>query len=91
MDAAAIRALRADLDAAHFTVERLTALWGPVAEAALERGDRVPAVCALRDDTAAAVLARLFVLGLDADPVSAAAALPVRGRRLMAEWEKSVM
>jgi hypothetical protein len=79
VDAAAIRALRADLEAAHFTVERLTSLWGPVAEAALARGDRVPAMRALGDDTAAAVLARLFVLGLDADPVSAAAALPSLG------------
>ncbi|MEO8263083.1 MAG: methyltransferase [Pseudolysinimonas sp.] len=79
MDAAAVRALRADLEAAHFTVERLTALWGQAAEDALARGDRVPAVRALGSDTAAAVLARLFVLGLDVDPVSAAAALPALG------------
>jgi len=79
VDAAAVRALRADLEAARFTVERLTSLWGASAEAALERGDRVPAMRALAHDTAAAVLARLFVLGLDVDPVSAAAALPSLG------------
>ena len=79
MDAAAVRALRADLEAAHFTVERLTALWGASAEEALERGNRVPAMRALGSDTAAAVLARLFVLGLDVDAVSAAAALPALG------------
>jgi hypothetical protein len=79
VDAAAVRALRSDLEAAHFSVERLTSLWGSSAEAALERGDRVPAVRALGDDTAAAVLARLFVLGLEVDTVSAAAALPSLG------------
>jgi methylase of polypeptide subunit release factors len=79
VDAAAVRALRADLEAARFTVDRLTALWGSSAEAALERGDRVPAVRALSvapGGTAAAVLARLFVLGLDEAPDAVAAALP---------------
>jgi methylase of polypeptide subunit release factors len=68
---AAVRALRADLHAAGYTVERLLELWGADAEAALEREDRVPAVRALTgSDDPAAVLARLFILGLD-EPVGA--------------------
>jgi methylase of polypeptide subunit release factors len=77
---AAIRALRADLEAARYTVDRLTALWGVSAEAALERGDRVPAMRALSGSGApVAALARLFVLGLDESPDAVATALPTLG------------
>ncbi|HEV7741145.1 MAG TPA: methyltransferase [Pseudolysinimonas sp.] len=80
MDAAAVRALRADLEAARFTVDRLTALWGAAADAALERGDRVPAVRAVAASTdPAAVLARVFVLGLDEDAAAVAGSLPALG------------
>jgi methylase of polypeptide subunit release factors len=80
MDAAAVRALRSDLEGARFSVDALSTLWGSSAEAALERGDRVPARRALTgDDSATAVLARLFVLGLDENPSHVAAALPSLG------------
>ena len=80
MDAAAVAALRSDLGAARFTVDRLTELWGAVADAALARGDRVPARRALEgNDDPAAVLARLFVLGLAVPSAVAAAALPSLG------------
>src|SRR5580692_5049081 len=62
--------LRADLLAADFTVGRLELLWGPEAAAALGRAHRVPARRALDllvEFDPAAVLARLFVLGLPAD------------------------
>jgi methylase of polypeptide subunit release factors len=80
VDLAAVRALRADLDSAGYTVERLSELWGPAAEAALEREDRVPAVRALagREDPAA-VLARLFILGLDEPAPAVEDALPRLG------------
>lgn len=61
--------LRNDLGAIGFSVEALERLWGPDAAAALHRGYRVPAFLALdavdpadRAATAAATLARLFVL-----------------------------
>jgi len=66
--------LRADLSAAHFTVQALTELWGDSADDALHRGHRVPARRAITarhrsgESSAADVLATLFVLGL---PVSA--------------------
>ena len=77
-----IARLRLDLLNARFSVDTLTGLWGERADAALHRGQRVPAVRALAGlaaATPAAVLARLFVLGM---PVSAgylAAALPALG------------
>jgi methylase of polypeptide subunit release factors len=75
-----VRALRADLTDAGFTVDRLTGLWGAAGEAALERGDRVPARRALAgSDSAAAVLARLFVLGLPEDAAAVERALPTLG------------
>jgi len=77
---ALVSALRSDLDAARFTVEHLTSLWGASADSALERGDRVPARRALTGSTApAAVLARLFVLGLDVAASEAQSALPTLG------------
>jgi methylase of polypeptide subunit release factors len=71
--------LRDDLASANFTVARLDELWGPDAAAALARGHRVPAVRALDlpvEFDPAAVLARLFVLGLPAPIADAAMALP---------------
>ncbi|MGN6503222.1 MAG: DUF7059 domain-containing protein [Pseudolysinimonas sp.] len=80
MNPEAVRALRADLDSAGYTVERLRELWGTEAKAALEREDRVPAVRALagRPDPAA-VLARLFIFGLDESPDALDRALPRLG------------
>jgi len=71
--------LRDDLAAANFTVTRLDELWGPDAAAALGRGHRVPAVRALDLRVGfdpAAVLGRLFVLGMPASVADAARALP---------------
>lgn len=73
-------ALRADLEAARYCVDQLDALWGAAAEAALQRGNRVPAQRALAASAApAAVLARAFVLGETVDAVELAAALPALG------------
>ena len=75
-----IPALRADLDAARFRVDRLDALWGPAVASALQRGNRVPASRALAaSDDPAAVLARLFVLGEPVDAGPLARALPTLG------------
>jgi methylase of polypeptide subunit release factors len=64
--------LRTDLIDARFTVDALGALWGSEADAALERGNRLPAMRALaHHDGAMATLASLFVLGLSV-PVGAA-------------------
>ncbi|CAN5299088.1 methyltransferase [soil metagenome] len=80
MDSARVAALRSDLGAARFTVESLTQRWGAVADAALLRGDRVPARRALAgNDDPAAVLARLFVLGLPEKEAAVARALPALG------------
>ena len=71
--------LRADLDAAEFTVATLEELWGPDAAAALTRGHRVPAERALqslRGEPAAATLARVFVLGRAVEAIRLAHALP---------------
>ena len=73
--------LRADLSAAGYTVDRLQQLWGPDADAALHRGDRVLALRRARAAGRAplALLARLFRLhdALAADEL--AAALPALG------------
>ena len=78
-----ITLLRADLEAARFTVDAMDALWGDAAAAALHRGQRVPAMRALLDpapgDEALATLAALFVLGLPVDAERAGAALPTLG------------
>jgi SAM-dependent methyltransferase len=71
--------LRDDLASARFTVARLDELLGEQASAALTRGHRVPARRALDlvvEFDPAAVLARLFVLGLSADIADVALALP---------------
>jgi methylase of polypeptide subunit release factors len=72
VDASLIARLRADLSAADFTVDALTALWGEDAAAALHRGQRVPAIRALTDVTPLATLAKVFVLGLPSADLDAA-------------------
>jgi methylase of polypeptide subunit release factors len=77
--------LRADLEAARFSVDALDELWGTDAAAALHRGQRVPALRAITDisassDTGAlATLARLFVLGLPVGVDELGRALPRTG------------
>jgi SAM-dependent methyltransferase len=74
-----IERLRTDLTAARFNVARLDELLGAEAAAALARAHRVPARRALDlmvEFDPAAVLARLFVLGLRADIADVALALP---------------
>jgi methylase of polypeptide subunit release factors len=77
----AIADLAADLAAARFTVDALGELWGEDAAAALHRGQRVPALRALSvvEASPLATLARVFVLGLPAEPAALAAALPTLG------------
>ena len=77
-----IARLRSDLLNARFSVDTLTGLWGERADAALHRGQRVPAVRALAGPAAAtpaAVLARVFVLGMPVSAEQLAAALPTLG------------
>jgi len=77
VDHALIEGLRADLAAARFTVDALGARWGAEADAALERGNRLPAVRALADDDSAlATLATLFILGMPVSAAAVAVALP---------------
>jgi methylase of polypeptide subunit release factors len=81
-DAGLISALRDDLTAADFTVTGLGRLWGEDAAAALHRGHRVAALRALdrvNAFSAAAVLARLFVLGMPVADDDVARALPALG------------
>lgn len=75
--------LRDDLAAAEFTVESLGSLWGAAAEAALRRGQHVPAQRKLerrRHDLGGpdplAALATLFVLGRRISPEELTTALP---------------
>jgi len=78
----AISRLRDDLFTAGFGEESLAALWGADAAAALRRGQRGPALRALRARTgrgALATIARFFVLGLDVDRVDLELALPALG------------
>ncbi|HEU0206997.1 MAG TPA: methyltransferase [Pseudolysinimonas sp.] len=76
MDLALIERLCTDLVAARFTVDAVGALWGGEADAALERGNRLPAVRALAGhDTPLATLAALFVLGMPVGLDAAEAAL----------------
>ena len=77
-----IARLRSDLRNARFSVDTLTGLWGKRADAALHRGQRVPAVRALAGPAAATpagVLARVFVLGMPASAEQLATALPTLG------------
>jgi len=72
--------LRGDLETAGYDVVRLAAVLGPMAVAALERENGLPAVLVARSsDDPAATLARLLTLG-DAVPTALAeAALPTLG------------
>ncbi|MEO7123884.1 MAG: methyltransferase [Lacisediminihabitans sp.] len=90
MNSALISALRNDLRAARFTVDRLDALWGAQAASALFRGQRVPALreLARRESVAhaadtqpeaAAALAMLFMFGMEQSRDAVAAALPTLG------------
>jgi methylase of polypeptide subunit release factors len=77
-----IARLRSDLLSARFSVDTLTGLWGDQADAALHRGQRVPASRALAGPagaTPAGVLARAFVLGSPVPVGQLAAALPTLG------------
>lgn len=81
-DASLIAALREGLNGAGYTVDGIRALWGDEAEAALERGRRMPAQRALARlraggaIPAAGTLAWLFVLGLPVDVAELECALP---------------
>lgn len=94
VDAALTALLRADLLNAGCTVDRLRQLWGDEADAALDRGDRVPARRALaalgaagvgttrggsREQAAASILARVFLLGEPALDDALTLALPRLG------------
>lgn len=75
-----IPALRADLAAARYRVDHLDGLWGAAAEAALQRGNRVPAVRALAGSAdPAALLARVFLLGESVEAAALEPALPTLG------------
>ena len=79
-----ISRFRADLHAANFSVESLTKLWGIEADAALHRGQRVPAVRALAAEEqpsahALITLARFFVLGIPVQRGALELALPLLG------------
>lgn len=80
IDLALIDRLRADLEEAGYDVEHLADVLGPMAVAALDRENGLPAVLAARaSDDPAATLARLLTLG-DPVPVGLAeAALPTLG------------
>lgn len=72
--------LRADLDESGYTVEGVADLLGPVASAALHREQRLPADLATRGSTdPAALLLRLFVLGLPVPAGHLDRALPRTG------------
>jgi hypothetical protein len=76
-DLVAIDALRKDLRCADFTVDALMRLWGSEADAALHRGQRVPALRALAAaDGPLVTFATVFVLGLPATLDALARALP---------------
>ena len=72
--------LRADLVSSRFTVDDVTALLGPLAAAALEREQVLPAQRVTADSTdPCAALIRLFTLGDPVDAVDAEGALPTLG------------
>ena len=79
-DPALCRALADDLSLAGFDADAVRSAWGDVADDAIARGLRGPAVRALagRDDPLA-VLSRLLVLGMPQDEASVTAALPRTG------------
>ncbi len=72
-----IAALRADLAAAGFTVDAVAEALGPLASAALNREQLLPAELATRDaDDPVSVLVRLFTLGRSLTPTRLAPAVP---------------
>jgi len=72
-----IAALRADLAAAGFTVDAVAEALGPLASAALNREQLLPAELATRDaDDPVSVLVRLFTLGCSLTPSRLAPAVP---------------
>ncbi|GIG29825.1 DUF7059 domain-containing protein [Cellulomonas marina] len=87
LDDAGVERLRADLTAAGYTVDGVEELLGPVASAALHRGEAVPALRATAglDGTGVtraggpAALVRAFLLGADVARRDLAAALPTLG------------
>ena len=80
VDPGLVAALRADLLASRFTVEGVTDLLGPMAAAALEREQALPAQrVTARSSEPGATLVRLFTLGDPVDVAEAAAALPTLG------------
>jgi methylase of polypeptide subunit release factors len=80
VDPGLLPALRADLLASRFTVAGVTALLGPMAVAALDREQALPAqrVTAASSDPCA-TLVRLFTLGDPVDVADVADALPTLG------------
>jgi methylase of polypeptide subunit release factors len=80
VDSVLIAQLKSDLTSVRYTVERLASLWGEQAAAALTRGQRIPALRALRSSSdPAAALATLFVLGTPVAADELAASLPTLG------------
>ncbi len=75
-----VGALRVDLSAAGYTVDGVTALLGPVADAALHREQPLPADLVTRDRREpVAVLVRCFALGMPVPTAALDAALPTLG------------
>jgi methylase of polypeptide subunit release factors len=75
-----LAALRADLAAADFTVDGVATALGPLATAALDREQVLPADLATRDtDDPVAVLVRLFALGRSVTSGRLGAAMPTVG------------
>ena len=80
VDAELVAALRADLIASRFTVAGVGEVLGPMAMAALDREQALPARRVAVSSTApCATLVRLFTLGDPVDVAEAAAALPTLG------------
>ncbi len=80
VDTALVAALRADLVASRFTVTGVTELLGPMAAAALDREQALPAQrVTARSSEPCATLIRLFTLGDPVDVAEVAAALPTLG------------
>jgi hypothetical protein len=80
VDPALVPALRADLVTSRYTVAGVTELLGPMALAALDRDQSLPAQrVTAAATTTGATLVRLFALGDPVDIAEAAAALPTLG------------
>jgi methylase of polypeptide subunit release factors len=92
-DADRCAALAADLAAAGYHSEAVRTAWGPLADDAIARGLREPALRAIADrDDALAVLARTLMLGMPQPAASVDRALPRTGtaglvRLGLARWE----